>query len=109
LQILNDVDSVEGKQELVLRWIEVANKTRFPIQADNLKTFYETLPRVIRDELSNKHPDDWYEALTSKYWEAENIVNSSEPGEEEEFLRFLRENRLESLFGIDEFGGLPYW
>lgn len=104
LQILNDVASIEGKQELVLRWVEVANKTRFPIQTVNLKSFYEKLPQVTRDAMANQHPDDWYESLTSLYWEEENIRRTSEPAEEEEFRQFLRENGLDGEFGIEETG-----
>ncbi len=107
LLILDGLE-VDEKRELVLRWIEVANKTRFPIQTTKLKAFYETLPVVTRDKLDNMHPDDWYESLTRLYWEAENIVKSAEPAEEEEFRRFLRENGLDSDFEIDDFDEAPY-
>ena len=63
---------------------------------------------MTKDELANKHPDDWYEALTSLYWEEENIMRTAEPAEVEEFRRILRENGLDEEFGFDDIDDFPF-
>ncbi len=97
--ILNELDTLEERQELVLRWIEVANKTRFPIQTSNLKKFYQTLSREKKDEIAIEHPNDWFETLKRLYWEKNGILLQATP--DEDFQRFIRESGLDSEFPIE--------
>jgi hypothetical protein len=98
--ILDELDSDAERQELVLKWIEAANKTRFPIKTASLKSFYEQLPQEERDLLDNLDPEDWHDSLTRMYWDA-NIGKRSEPSEDEAFEKFLRESGFDYEFGID--------
>lgn len=89
------------RQELILKWIETANRARFPIKAETLKAFYSELTEENRDQLDNLHPDDRYDTLSRMYWK-EKIGDRSARSEDEAFQKFLRQSGWETEFGMDE-------
>lgn len=91
------------QRELILKWIEGANRSRFAIKTEVLRSFYDELGPEQRDELDNQHPNMWHESLARMYWEA-NIGRRSTPSAEEEFEEFLRQNGFseEFIFWEDE-------
>ena len=87
----------QDQEELILKWIEAANRGRFPIKPDDLKDFYTKLSQKQRDDLDNQHPDDRHEELTRMYWET-NIGKRSTASQMEDFEQFLRRNGLYAEF-----------
>ena len=89
------------RQELILKWIETANRARFPIKSETLKSFYSELTQEKRDSLDNLHPDNRYETLSRMYWK-EKIGERSAPSEDEAFQKFLQQSGWETEFGMGE-------
>ncbi|QEG24731.1 anti-sigma factor family protein [Mariniblastus fucicola] len=101
--IIDQPDFTEqDRQELILKWIEAANRARFPIKSSELKSFYAELTQEQRDKLDNLHPDQWYDSLTRMYWEKKIGQTRSAPSEDEAFQRFLRQSGWETEFGTGE-------
>ena len=90
-----------NRRELILIWIETANRARFPIKSAALKAYYDELTQEKRDELDNLHPDDRHDRLSRMYWK-EKIGDRSAPSEEESFQKFLRDSGWDSVFGIGQ-------
>jgi len=93
--------SDRDRQELILKWIETANRARFPIKPETLKSYYSELSQEKRDDLDNLHPSDWFDTLSRMYWK-EKIGDRSAPSEDEAFQKFLRETGWESEFGFGQ-------
>jgi hypothetical protein len=91
------------REELILKWIEAANRSRFAIKSDTLRDYYSSLTQEQRDDLDNQHPEDRNDTLTRMYWEA-NIGTRSTASVEEDFIQFLRQNGLFDEFEFWEDG-----
>lgn len=89
------------RQELILKWIETANRARFPIKRETLERYFNNLSQNKRDELNNLHPENWDDTLSRMYWN-EKIGERSEPSEDEAFQKFLRQSGWETEFGGDD-------
>jgi hypothetical protein len=89
------------RRELILKWIESANRARFPIKLSKLRSFYDGLTPEKKDELDNLHPDERHELLTQMYWKEE-IGQGYAPASDEDFQQyreFLRQNGFDAEFG----------
>ena len=91
-----------NRQELILTWIETANRARFPIKKETLESFYyQELSQEERDQVDNLHPDNRDDTLKRLYWD-EKIGERSAPSEDEAFQEFLRQSGWDSEFGMDD-------
>jgi hypothetical protein len=94
-KILDQVDP-EGQRELVLNWLEAANKTRLTISRATLQKLYDSLPSETRDEMDNMHPDTWKKTLLQKY-ESEN-GRQSDNSAKEEWRKMLKDRGFDYEF-----------
>ena len=107
-----DNQTVNGKQALLLKWIEAANQARSKVTILQLQKFYEELSTQQRDELDRMSFENWEQTLKRLYRENQ-LSRSTETDDlsDEQGVQSLLEasgledtpGQLQSGFGI--FGG----
>ncbi len=66
-EILDSYESQELQKSLIVNWIDAANQSKFNIDPERLREFYEGLPKAQRDELDSLSPSDWKVELKELY------------------------------------------
>lgn len=66
-EILDSSESLDLQKSLIVSWIDAANQSKFNIDPERLREFYEGLPQAQRDELDSLSPGDWKVKLKELY------------------------------------------
>ncbi len=66
-EILDSYESEDLQKSLIVNWIDAANQSKFNIDPERLREFYESLPKAQRDELDGLSPSDWKVELKELY------------------------------------------